>query len=47
VRPAGVDAPTLEGLAGVIEGVVAAAEWTESLMAPRPAPKRPQKVRAA
>jgi glycerol-3-phosphate dehydrogenase (NAD(P)+) len=47
VHAAGVDAPTLRGLAGVIEGEVDAAEWTESLTAPRPAPKRPQKVRAA
>ena len=47
VQAAGVDAPALRGLAGVIEGDVEAAEWTESLTAPRPAPKRPQKVRAA
>jgi glycerol-3-phosphate dehydrogenase (NAD(P)+) len=47
VQAAGVDAPALRGLAGVIEGEVEAAEWTESLTAPRPAPKRPQKVRAA
>src|SRR5215207_6206055 len=44
---AGMEAPALRGLAGVIEGDVDAAEWTESLTAPRPAPKRPQKVRAA
>jgi 1-acyl-sn-glycerol-3-phosphate acyltransferase len=47
VQAAGVDAPALRGLAGVIEGEVDAAEWTESLTAPRPAPKRPQKARAA
>src|SRR4051794_11752409 len=47
VEAAGVDAPTLRGLAGVIDGEVDAAEWTESLTAPRPGPKRPQKVRAA
>ncbi len=47
VQAAGVDAPTLKGLAGVIEGEVEAADWTESLTAPRPTPKRPQKVRAA
>ena len=47
VQAAGVDAPTLRGLAGVIEGELDAAEWTESLTAPRPTPKRPQKVRAA
>jgi glycerol-3-phosphate dehydrogenase (NAD(P)+) len=44
---AGVDAPALRGLAGVIEGDVEAASWTESLTAPRPAPARRQKVRAA
>src|SRR3954467_5355235 len=47
VQAAGVDAPTLRGLAGVIDGKLDAAEWTESLTAPRPTPKRPQKVRAA
>ena len=47
VQAAGVDAPTLRGLAGVIEGELDATEWTESLTAPRPTPKRPQKVRAA
>jgi glycerol-3-phosphate dehydrogenase (NAD(P)+) len=47
VRAAGVDAPALRGLAGVIEGEVEASSWTESLTAPRPAAKRRQKVRAA
>ena len=47
VQAAGVDAPALRGLAGVIEGELDPAQWTESLTAPRPAPKRPQKVRAA
>jgi 1-acyl-sn-glycerol-3-phosphate acyltransferase len=47
VQAAGVDAPALRGLAGVIEGDVEPAEWTESLTAPRPAPRRPRKVRAA
>jgi glycerol-3-phosphate dehydrogenase len=47
LEDAGVDAPALRGLAGVIEGEVEAASWTESLTAPRPAPKRRQKVRAA
>jgi len=42
-----VDAPALRGLAGVIEGDVEPASWTESLTAPRPAAKRRQKVRAA
>jgi glycerol-3-phosphate dehydrogenase (NAD(P)+) len=44
---AGVDAPALRGLAGVIDGDVEAASWTESLTAPRPAPEQRQKVRAA
>jgi len=44
---AGMDAPALRGLAGVIEGDVEAADWTESLTAPRPAPRRRQTVRAA
>jgi glycerol-3-phosphate dehydrogenase (NAD(P)+) len=44
---AGVDAPALRGLAGVIDGEVEAASWTASLTAPRPAPKRRQRVRAA
>ena len=41
VQAAGVDAPTLRGLAGVIEGELDAAEWTESLTAPRPTPEAP------
>jgi glycerol-3-phosphate dehydrogenase len=44
---AGVDAPALRGLARVIDGDVEAASWAESLTAPRPAPERRQKVRAA
>ncbi|MDX6724850.1 MAG: glycerol-3-phosphate dehydrogenase [Solirubrobacteraceae bacterium] len=47
LEDAGVDATALRGLARVIEGDVEAASWTESLTAPRPAPKRRQKVRAA
>src|SRR5215207_7167446 len=47
VRAAGVDAPALRGLAGVIEGQDEASRWTESLTAPRPAAKRREKVRAA
>jgi 1-acyl-sn-glycerol-3-phosphate acyltransferase len=35
VTAAGVDAPVLEGLVGVIEGDVAAERWTASLAAPR------------
>jgi glycerol-3-phosphate dehydrogenase len=46
VRAAGVDAPVLHGLAGVIEGKVAAERWMASLTLPRPAPSR-GKVRAA
>src|SRR5215210_6090890 len=47
LRAAGVDAPALRGLAGVIGGELEPARWTESLTAPRPAPTRRQKVRAA
>jgi len=47
VRAAGVDAPALGGLAGVIEGRMEAGSWAESLTAPKPAVSRPQKVRAA
>jgi len=47
VQAAGVDAPALRGLAGVIEGDVDAARWAESLTAPRPVAKRRQKARAA
>jgi glycerol-3-phosphate dehydrogenase (NAD(P)+) len=47
VRAAGVDAPALGGLAGVIEGRLEAGSWAESLTAPKPAASRPQKVRAA
>ncbi len=44
-RAAGMHAPALDGLAGVIEGRVEPASWTESLTAPEPA--RPHKARAA
>ena len=44
VRDAGVDAPALGGLAGVIEGRTEAASWAESLTAPVPVAT---KVRAA
>src|SRR5215210_687174 len=47
LQAAGVDAPALRGLAGVIGGELEPARWTESLTAPRPAPTRRQKVRAA
>ncbi len=35
VRDAGVEAPVLGGLAGLIEGRVDAGRWTASLTAPR------------
>ena len=47
VRAAGVDAPALGGLAGVIAGNVEAATWTESLTAPAPVTARPRGARAA
>jgi len=47
VRAAGVDAPALGGLAGVIAGNVEAATWTESLTAPAPVTARPRRARAA
>ena len=37
LKHAGVDAPVLNGLAGIIEGRVEAARWTASLTAPQPA----------
>jgi 1-acyl-sn-glycerol-3-phosphate acyltransferase len=46
IRDAGVDAPTLRGLANLIEGKVTEERWTASLTAPRPAAAR-EKVRAA
>jgi glycerol-3-phosphate dehydrogenase (NAD(P)+) len=45
VREAGVDAPVLGGLAGLIEGRVEPERWTASLTAPKPAPRK--KARAA
>ena len=45
VREAGVDAPVLGGLAGMIEGRVEPESWTASLTAPKPAVRK--KVRAA
>jgi glycerol-3-phosphate dehydrogenase (NAD(P)+) len=47
VRAAGVEAPALRGLAGVIEGNVEPARWTASLTAPRPTAARAGKARAA
>jgi 1-acyl-sn-glycerol-3-phosphate acyltransferase len=40
VRDAGVDAPVLGGLAGMIEGRVEPQRWTASLTAPKPAGRR-------
>src|SRR4029079_6014204 len=39
LQEAGVDAPVLRGLAGIIEGRVEPARWTASLTAPKPARK--------
>jgi glycerol-3-phosphate dehydrogenase len=47
VRAAGLDAPVLRGLAGVIEGAVAADRWTASLTAPRPAVREREPVKVA
>jgi glycerol-3-phosphate dehydrogenase len=46
VREAGVDAPVLGGLAGMIEGSVEPARWTAALTAPKPRDKA-GKARAA
>jgi glycerol-3-phosphate dehydrogenase len=46
LRDAGVDAPALRGLAGIIDGGTDAARWTASLTAPRAAKSR-QTARAA
>ncbi len=35
LKDAGVDAPVLSGLAGIIEGRIEPARWTASLTAPR------------
>jgi len=43
---AGVDAPVLRGLAGIIDGSVEPDDWTHSLTAPKPA-RKPAKVSAA
>jgi hypothetical protein len=47
LRDAGVAAPVLTGLAGIIEGRVDAARWTASLTAPRPVRSSTRKVQAA
>ena len=46
MREAGVDAPVLRGLAGMIEGRVEPERWTASLTAPKPAGRR-DKAKAA
>ncbi len=46
VREAGVDAPVLRGLAGLIEGRVEPARWTASLTAPAPG-SRKRRAKAA
>ncbi|HET6550017.1 MAG TPA: NAD(P)H-dependent glycerol-3-phosphate dehydrogenase, partial [Solirubrobacter sp.] len=46
LQNAGVDAPVLKGLAGIIEGKVEAARWTASLTAPRPT-RKAEKAKAA
>jgi 1-acyl-sn-glycerol-3-phosphate acyltransferase len=43
---AGVDAPVLRGLAGIIDGSVEADDWTQSLTAPK-STRKPAKVSAA
>jgi glycerol-3-phosphate dehydrogenase (NAD(P)+) len=40
IREAGVDAPVLRGLAGMIEGRVEPERWAASLTAPKPAGRR-------
>src|SRR4051812_3120367 len=40
VRDAGLDAPVLRGLAGMIDGSVEPQRWTASLTAPKPPPRR-------
>src|SRR4051794_24436360 len=46
IRDAGVDAPVLRGLAGMIEGRVEPERWAASLTAPKPAGRR-DKIKAA
>jgi glycerol-3-phosphate dehydrogenase (NAD(P)+) len=46
LKEAGVDAPVLRGLAGIIDGSVDPERWTHSLTAPKPA-RKAAKVRAA
>ncbi len=46
LKAAGVDAPVLRGLAGIIEGNVEPARWAASLTAPKPS-RKAEKARAA
>jgi glycerol-3-phosphate dehydrogenase (NAD(P)+) len=46
LKEAGVDAPVLRGLAGIIDGSVDPQRWTQSLTAPKPA-RKAAKVKAA
>ena len=44
LKQAGVDAPVLKGLAGIIEGTVDPERWTQSLTAPKPAGRKAAKA---
>jgi glycerol-3-phosphate dehydrogenase (NAD(P)+) len=44
LQQAGVDAPVLKGLAGIIEGPVDPERWTQSLTAPKPAGRKAAKA---
>ena len=44
LQQAGVDAPVLKGLAGIIEGKVDPDRWTASLTAPKPAGRKAAKA---
>jgi hypothetical protein len=44
LQQAGVDAPVLKGLAGIIEGTVDPERWTQSLTAPKPAGRKAAKA---
>ena len=44
LKQAGVDAPVLRGLAGVIDGTIDPERWTASLTAPKPAGRKAAKA---
>ena len=44
LKQAGVDAPVLKGLAGIIDGTVDPERWTQSLTAPKPAGRKAAKA---